>query len=139
MTAPIRTAAKARRNLLLLAPVALFPLIGIGILFFFKDSSLKRAAADQGIYTAQTSPAVAAAIGLPIEPGWPIHGKAQANRSSGTADLEIQLRGSRSQGTLYERADKSNGQWRLCSLLFQPAHAETITLIDSSSTHCLTH
>ncbi len=130
---------KARRNLLLLAPVALFPLVGIGVLYLFKDSSLKRAAADQAIYAAQTSPAVEGMLGLPIEPGWPIRGTAQANRTTGSAILQIPLRGSLSAGTLLEEARKIDGKWRLCSLLFLPKNGPQIRLAVAPGTPCSGH
>ena len=121
---------------MILAPVACFPFVLLAALFFFRSTGLKRAIADPAIYAAQTSPAVAAQIGLPIQPGWPIHGTVKANKVSGNADLEILLNGSHGQGKLIEWAQKSNGQWHLCSLEFRGESASPVALIDAATTHC---
>lgn len=97
---------------------------------------MKRAVADPAIYAAQTSPAVAARIGLPIEPGWPVHGTVDANKVSGNADLAIQLSGSRGRGTLIEWAQKKDGKWRLCSLVFRPENGSGLELVDAATTRC---
>ena len=124
------------RNALILVPVACFPIVLLLALFFFRSTGLKRSVADPAIYVAQTSPTVAARIGLPIEPGWPVHGTMNANKVAGNADLVIQLTGSRGKGKLTEWAQKENGKWRICSLVFHSEPGRELTLVDVASTHC---
>jgi hypothetical protein len=132
----VTTSSQSRRNLLLLAPVFFFPLILLAILFLFRSSSLKRAIADPAIYAAQSSPAVAAQIGLPIEPGWPIRGTVRSRQGSGNADLQILVSGSRAHGVLFEWAQQDRGKWRICSLEFRSADGSRLNLVDSATTHC---
>lgn len=127
---------KALRNALILAPVALFPLLLLGALFVFRSTGKKRAVADSAIYLAQGSPQVAARIGLPIEPEWPIRGRLLEHGADGNADLQIRLRGSRASGTLIEWAQRSGGKWRICSLIFQSGERAQLQLADPARTHC---
>jgi len=133
---PPASRRKSLRNALILAPIALFPFLLLGVLFFFRDSSQKRAVADQAIYLAQSTPKVAAQIGLPIEPGWPIRGHVLEKGGSGNADLIIGLNGSRGSGTLSEWAQRSQGKWRICSLTFTSTSQTPVQLVDQAQTHC---
>lgn len=125
-----------KRNFLILCTVALFPLLAICALFVFRDSGEKRAVAEQAVYAAQTSPAMAAVIGVPMEPGWPIRGTVVTRQGEGHAELRIPLNGSRGKGVLLERAQQSQKRWRLCSLEFQADGGERVTLVDAASTDC---
>ncbi len=131
-----KISSKALRNALILAPVALFPFLLLGVLFVFRSTGQKRAVADSAIYLAQSSPQVAALIGLPIEPGWPVHGSVIERGGNGSAILEIRLRGSRGSGTLSERAQRSQNQWRICSLTFVGDGAPPLRLVDAAHTDC---
>ncbi len=124
------------RNALLLAPVALFPFVLLGILFLFRSTGQKRAVADAAIYMAQGSPKVAAEIGLPIEPGWPVRGHLLETGENGNADLTIRLNGSRAWGTLSEWTQRSRGKWRICSLIFASGAQAPLQLVDPAETHC---
>lgn len=127
---------KARRNALILAPVALFPFLLLGALFVFRSTGQKRAVADSAIYLAQSSPQVAALIGLPIEPGWPVHGSVIERGDNGHAELEVRLHGSRGSGTLSELAQRSQGQWRICLLIFMPDGGVPMPLAGAADTRC---
>jgi hypothetical protein len=131
-----RNRAKSLRNALILAPVALFPILLLGALFVFRSTGQKRAVADSAIYLAQSSPQVAAAIGLPIEPGWPVHGSVLESGEGGNAELTIRLRGSRASGTLSERAQRSQRKWQICSLTFALDGGTPLELVDRARTHC---
>ena len=124
------------RNALILAPVALFPFLLLGVLFVFRSTGQKRAVADRAIYLAQSSPQVAALIGLPIEPGWPVRGLLQEQGASGSADLHIRLRGSRGSGTLDERAAHSRDKWLICSLTFTSDGGDSLQLVNPAESHC---
>jgi cytochrome oxidase complex assembly protein 1 len=60
---------------------------------------------------ARTSPAVVHELGEPIEVGWWVTGSLNLNRSSGSADLSLPLRGPSGRGTLYVTAAKHAGRW----------------------------
>jgi hypothetical protein len=126
----------AKRNFLILCTVALFPLLAICALFVFRDSGEKRAVAEQAVYAAQTSSAVAAEIGLPMQPGWPIRGNVVTRKGEGHAELQIPLNGSHGKGVLLERAQQNQKRWRLCSLEFRSDSGKRLTLVDAASTHC---
>lgn len=61
---------------------------------------------------AQHDPAVVAALGEPIQPGWFVQGSISSNGGRGNADLAIPLDGPRGDGTLYVVAEKRAGEWR---------------------------
>lgn len=133
---PAANRSKALRNALILAPVALFPFLLLGTLFVFRNTGRKRAVADSAIYLAQASPQVAARIGLPIAPEWPVRGRLLERGADGNADLQIRLRGSRGSGVLQEWAQRSGGKWRICSLAFQSGEDAPLPLVDPARTHC---
>ena len=122
--------------MLILAPVACFPFVLLGALFFFRSTGLKRAVADPAIYVAQTSPQVAVTIGLPMQPGWPIRGTVLTNKTGGNADLIIPLNGGHGRGTLVEWAQKNAGRWQVCSLLFRADTGASVMLVNPANTHC---
>jgi hypothetical protein len=131
-----RRKSKLLRNGLILAPVALFPFLLLGVLFAFKSSSQKRAIADPAIYAAQTSPAVEAQLGLPIQPGWPVRGSVVSKNGYGNADLQIPLNGSKGKGILSEWAQQEKGKWHICSLDLAAPNGSQLTLVDEATTHC---
>jgi hypothetical protein len=120
----------------LLAPIAVFPFLLLGVLFLFRSTGQKRAVADSAIYMAQGSPRVAAEIGLPIEPGWPVRGRLLEKGANGNADLTIRLKGSRSSGVLNEWAQRRGGKWRICSLHFTAPNEPPLQLVDPGQTRC---
>ena len=126
----------AGRNFLILSTVALFPLLAVCALFVFRDSGEKRAVAEQAVYAAQTSPAVEAEIGVPMQPGWPIRGTVVTRKGEGHAELRIPLNGSRGKGVLLEWAQQDQKRWRLCSLEFRSDSGNRLTLMAPASTHC---
>ena len=128
--------SKSLRNALILAPVALFPFLLLGVLFVFRSTGQKRAVADSAIYLAQSSPQVANLIGLPIEPGWPVHGSVLERSGNGHAELKVRLRGSHGSGTLSEQAQRNQGAWRICSLIFTPDGGVSLPLVGTAETHC---
>ena len=130
------SANSERRNATILATVFLFPLVILCLLFLFKRSSEKRAAADPAIYAAQSSPNVASQIGLPIEAGWSITGNILTSGNDGNADLQIPLHGSHGQGMLIEWAQRQKGRWHLCSLQFNSAIGGKVILVDPGNSGC---
>ena len=108
--------------LLVIAVVALFVAALLGTM---KSSDAYRVAVE----TAQRDPALIAAIGAPIEPGWFFSGNV-ATRSGGTgeADLRIPLRGSHGQADLVVEAGRVDGRWLYTTLEAVVEGGETIPL-----------
>lgn len=79
---------------------------------------------------AQTDPAVVAALGAPIEPGWFARGNINVDGSSGEADLAIPLEGTRADGTVYVVAAKQAGQWRYETVAVNVDGGQRIVLED---------
>lgn len=66
---------------------------------------------------ARTNPAVAQALGEPIEEGWFTMGNISVNGPSGEANLQIPISGPKGEGDIYLEATKSAGQWNYSTLL----------------------
>jgi hypothetical protein len=66
---------------------------------------------------AKASPAVAEALGTPLEPGFFASGSIHVTGPSGTAALAIPLSGPKGKGTIYVEATKSAGVWTYETLL----------------------
>jgi hypothetical protein len=108
----------------------------LSALFVFRRSSLQRSAADPAIFDAQSSEKMVALIGVPMQPGWPIHGTMNTHRGSGTANLAIPLAGPRGKGILLEQAQQTLGKWHVCSLTFHPLDGNDLQLISAAISHC---
>lgn len=64
-----------------------------------------------GLQAAQANPAVIAALGSPIEPGFFASGSIHVDNASGEARLAIPIAGSRGKGTVYVDAEKTRDRW----------------------------
>jgi len=74
---------------------------------------------------------VAAAIGQPIETGWFTTGSIHISGPSGRADLAIPITGPKCSGTVYSRATKTAGTWKLTLLAVRSdCEPDPIVLID---------
>jgi hypothetical protein len=65
---------------------------------------------------AKESPAVQAALGVPITDGFLINGSVKVADGSGSADLSIPLSGPNGSGTLHAVATRSAGKWTFSTL-----------------------
>jgi len=70
-----------------------------------------------GLSRARAHPAVTAALGEPIAPGYLMSGSINTNGASGAADLAIPLEGSRGAATLYVVANRQAGEWHYETLV----------------------
>lgn len=70
----------------------------------------------QGLAAAQRHPAVIAALGSPIEPGFFASGNISVDDASGEAELAIPISGPRGKGTLYVEGEKVRGLWTYAHL-----------------------
>lgn len=76
---------------------------------------------------------VAAALGPPVTTKWYFSGSIHVSGSSGDADLEIPMAGSRKEGTLYVVAKKSAGRWSYQTLELQvDGQEDRINLLSQS-------
>lgn len=126
--------SKSARNFFILLTGALFALAAVTVLGLFRQTMLRRAAAEPAIYVGQTSPEVIARIGQPIEAGT-VHGHVREGRNAGFAHVEIPLTGGHGQGTLIEWAQRDHSPWKLCSLIFRDQNGE-LQLVDPMKTQC---
>ena len=131
-----QNAAKLRRNALILALLFLFPILVMTALTFFRKIGMKRVIADPAIYAAQTSPALEAQIGIPIEPGWPVRGSVVTKGGNGNAYLEIPISGPQGRGVLTQWSLQKYGTWRLCALHFHPKEGATLEIVSPANTGC---
>ncbi len=133
---PANSPSKLRRNAAILTLVFLFPVLILSALFLFRRSSLQRSAADPAIFDAQSSPAMANLIGVPMLPGWPIHGTLRSAHGSGFATLQIPIAGPRGKGTLLESARQQSKHWQVCFLVFHPQAGPDLPLIAAPNAGC---
>ena len=71
------------------------------------------------VAAAMSDARVVRKLGQPIQPGWLVTGSIRTSGSSGSADLEIPLRGSLNQATLYVQATKAAGLWQYRTLVVE--------------------
>lgn len=88
----------------------------------------------QPLQQAQRDPAVIAALGGPVEPGWMVMGNISVNGPSGEASLQIPLSGPRASGDLFVEGSKSAGVWTFQTLSVQPdAGGQRIDLLSGQA------
>jgi hypothetical protein len=87
----------------------------------------------QAVAQARADPAVAAALGTPIEEGMLVSGNFNESGPGGTAELSIPLSGPKGAGTLYVEATKSAGQWTFSTLVLEAPDASRIDLLAGDS------
>jgi len=71
------------------------------------------------VVRAKSSPAVIAALGTPIKERFFFTGNIAETGSSGSANLEIPITGSKGTATLFVSASRSLGEWHFDGLVVQ--------------------
>jgi len=105
-----------------LAPVGCLGLIGLviaggALLVVLVIGAIKSSDVfEQSMAHVQESPALAEALGSPIEAGVPISGSINIKDSSGNIDVAIPISGPKGSGTVRAVATKSAGTWTLTKL-----------------------
>jgi hypothetical protein len=94
-----------------LTGIALFIAILAGIVLLVFGLIAKSDVYTYALAQARSSPAVAEALGEPIEPGWYLMGTINVSGASGNADIAIPISGPSGAGTLYASARKRAGAW----------------------------
>ncbi|MEP6956084.1 MAG: cytochrome c oxidase assembly factor Coa1 family protein [Chthoniobacterales bacterium] len=80
--------------------------------------------------TAQSNPAVIAALGTPLQEGMFLSGSTHTNAATGDADLAIPISGPKGKGTIYVTAAKSAGEWTYLTLVVKISdNGERINLL----------
>ena len=84
---------------------------------------------------AKAHPAVVAALGSPIEPGFFVTGNINISGGSGHANLAVPISGPKGSATLYVTASKAQGQWTFSALVVAIGDTgERIDLLESAAT-----
>ena len=97
-------------------------LLSLALILSSVFSMMKSSDAYQlALRTARAHPAVIAALGTPIEPGFLFSGSINVSGPSGNADISIGLSGPKGSGTVYCVAQKSTGVWAIRQLIFEEA------------------
>lgn len=73
---------------------------------------------------AEDSPCVAAELGSPLTPGWMVTGGTEESSESGSANLNIPVRGPKGKGSLEMLAEKRDGVWKITSLVLTDESGE---------------
>ena len=89
-------------------------IVAVGAFFTFdtlKSSvdPLRQEALDR----VRAHPDIISALGEPIEVGWLFRGHVNVSDSTGEADVEVPISGSKGKGTVYLKAVREDGEWRL--------------------------
>jgi hypothetical protein len=66
---------------------------------------------------AQAAPAVVAALGTPLTPGWLVKGNIHMSGPTGLAELAIPVTGPKGRATIYVEATKHLGDWQFDHLI----------------------
>ena len=86
---------------------------------FFLHTMKSSGGYQEALAAARGNPAAMQALGTPIKDGWFPSGNIESSGSTGESDLSIPVSGPNGSGTLYVRATKSLGDWRLTTLVLQ--------------------
>lgn len=66
---------------------------------------------------AEAAPAVVAALGTPLKPGWLVTGNIHISGPTGLAELAIPVTGPKGRATIYVEATKHLGDWQFDHLI----------------------
>jgi hypothetical protein len=96
-----------------------------------------RAPAALAKHAARNSPRLRNLLGEPRHFSRIVRGSLSSGHGDGNADLIIRIGGPLGRGALNEWAQEDEGEWHICSLVFQPSgRSSSILIIDGSSSHC---
>jgi hypothetical protein len=82
---------------------------------------------------ARNDPALIAALGEPIEPGWLLSGRLKILEEAGSAQLEIPVHGPRGSARLRVEATRRGGRWVLLELRAELDDGRRIDLLDADA------
>lgn len=79
---------------------------------------------------ARNDPQVIAALGQPLEMGWPVTGELTLSGISGTVDVSGPIHGPNGRGTLYVAGRKENGVWTFYTLSVRRKDTGTLIVLN---------
>jgi hypothetical protein len=83
-----------------------------------------------GLARATADPRVIEALGSPVEPGLFVSGNIQTNNQSGSADINIPLKGSKQKGSLHVVGTREGGRWTYTRMVMTPVRGDPIDLLE---------
>ena len=87
-----------------------------------------------GVKNAKSNPQIVQMLGDDIEEGMIPMGSVELKNSKGDAELEINLKGSKGEGTLFVEAVKEEGKWRFNKLKFNDKNSDkSVNLLESKA------
>ena len=89
--------------------IVLVAVFSIGIFFFAMQVVQKTDVYKEAFKRVQNSAEVQAELGTPITTGWTFSGSVNYDNGAGSASFTVPVTGSRGEGTLNVKADKSSG------------------------------
>lgn len=91
-------------------------------------------AAKLAVATTASSPSAIKLLGSPIQEGWFISGNIAINGTSGTANIEVPVKGPNGAGKLFADEERKDGQWQIQTLILEVKNSgERITLVQAAS------
>ncbi len=103
------------------AAIVLLGAAGVAALLFFVFGAVKKSEPyTDALARARANPAVVAAIGEPIEPGFLVSGNVSYEGSGGAASLAIPLKGPKGEGKLHVEMVRDAEAWQYRILQFAP-------------------
>lgn len=91
--------------------VCAFVAVILALLMFFMNTLRSATPYREAVQRTRASPAVVAAIGVPIETGWFFTGHIEVSNDTGSADFDIPVHGPKGAALIHVRATKSEGKW----------------------------
>lgn len=96
-----------------------FMALMVGALFFLFTVFMKTEPYLQGLKMVTQSPAVIAELGEPVTPGWFVTGNIHVGTSDGKANIDFPIYGPKGKATVYVKAVKDVGEWRLLRVVVE--------------------
>lgn len=96
-----------------------FMAILVGALFFLFTVFMKTEPYLQGLKMVTQSPTVIAELGEPVTPGWFVTGNVHVGTSDGKANIDFPIYGPKGKATVYVKAIKDVGEWRLLRVVVE--------------------
>lgn len=91
----------------------------VGIVFFLFSMFMKTEPYLQGLKMVTQSPAVIEELGEPVKPGWYVTGNINVGTSDGKASIDFPISGPKGKGTVYVKAYKDMGKWRIVHVVVE--------------------
>lgn len=91
----------------------------VGALFFLFTVFMKTEPYLQGLKMVTKSPAIIAELGEPVTPGWFVAGNINMGTSDGKANIDFPIYGPKGKATVYVKAVKDVGEWRLLRVVVE--------------------